>query len=293
MNNQLTKEEIINLIDSLANAGIQEIRYTGGEPLLCPFLDELIEYTTKRGLTTSIGTNGVLATKKIVNKLKKAGLKKCVVSVDGTEEKHNKIRGEGTYAKTMRGIKNLLDAGIDVRINSVIMKNNMKDVIEFSKQMNKEKRKLFIRRFIESGRGENLRDNSLSYEDYEYVRQELKEELNDKYIDGHYLHNNSGGFHSRIKIPFEVTGCRAGQRSFAIMPNGNIYPCGFLAAQGYEKVGNIREINNWREFWNNLQVNNKLVNIRKKMNDYISEMDKGKATCLAYVYQVIKKEDGD
>ena len=39
-----------------------------------------------------------------------------------------------------------------------------------------------IRRFIESGRGSLLTDNTLSKQDYDYVRNQLKDELKGKYI---------------------------------------------------------------------------------------------------------------
>lgn len=57
------------------------------------------------------------------------------------------------------------------------MKSNMIDVIKLAKQLNKNQIHLMIRRFIESGRGSLLTDNTLSKQDYDYVRNQLKEEL--------------------------------------------------------------------------------------------------------------------
>ena len=47
-----------------------------------------------------------------------------------------------------------------------------------------------IRRFIESGRGSLLENNTLTHEDYNFVKNSLKNELKDKYIIGHYLNEN-------------------------------------------------------------------------------------------------------
>ena len=57
------------------------------------------------------------------------------------------------------------------------MKSNMNDVIKLAKELNEKKIRLFIRRFIESGRGERLKDNMLTKADYNYVKEQLKNEI--------------------------------------------------------------------------------------------------------------------
>lgn len=151
MENQLNDKDFKKLIQDLSNAGIQEIRFTGGEPLKFNKIYDLIELANNNGLCTSLGTNGTLITKEVANRLKKVGLKKAVVSIDGTEERHDSIRGNGNYKKAMNALYNLINAEIDVRVNAVIMKSNMNDVINLAKELNDKKIRLFIRRFIESG----------------------------------------------------------------------------------------------------------------------------------------------
>lgn len=245
MINQLNYSELEKLIKDLADAGIQEIRFTGGEPLLYKKIYELIDLSSRLGIYTSLGTNGTLLFKDVVEKLKDAGLNKVVISIDGTKDIHDLIRGEGTYDKAMSGLKYIQEIGIKTRINSVIMRSNMNEVIELAKELHKMKINLFIRRFIESGRGTELQNNMLSKEDYDYVRTQLHYELSSgPYVNGHYLRNDEGII-PRIKLPFEIKGCKAGQRALAIMPDGDVHLCGFLAAQGFKAVGNIREIYNW------------------------------------------------
>ena len=143
----------------------------------------------------------------------------------------------------------LKENGIKVRINTVIMKSNMLDVISFAKKIHELEIPMFIRRFIESGRGEKLDNNMWTAKDYKVVRENLQNEINEKeYVNGHYLRNDEG-VHSRIELPFEIKGCKAGQRALAIMPDGEIHLCGFLAAQGFPSVGNVRDINDWRKLW--------------------------------------------
>lgn len=288
--NQLTSEEIFNLIIEFSKAGMQEIRFTGGEPLVHKRIYDFIALAHQLGLYTSIGTNGVLITEEAAKKLKEVGLDKAIVSIDGTEKAHNAIRGEGNYKKTIDGIKNLEKNSIKVRINAVIMKSNMEDVIELARQLNKNQIHLMIRRFIESGRGRLLVDNTLSKKDYEYVKYQLQNELRGNYIIGHYL-NEDEQITYRMKLPFAFTkGCKAGQRALIILPNGDISLCGFLAAQGFSPINNIREIKDWLEFWNNMHSRDYLRELRKNLDRYNSIPGVQNTNCLAYVQRMITLE---
>lgn len=291
--NQLTTEELFCLIKKLSQAGIQEIRFTGGEPLIHKDIYKMIELATRLGIYTSIGTNGVLIDEEVAKKLKDAGLKKAVVSLDGTREKHDEIRGKGNYNKTMLSIKYMQNQGIKIKVNSVIMRTNMEDVIILAKELNKMKIDLLIRRFIESGRGENLINNLLSKQDYDYVKERLKDELNGApYIRGHYIRLNDESSNTRIELPFKIKkGCKAGQRAIVITPNGDINFCGFLAAQSFPTVGNVRNINNWNKFWNNLQKQNKLKILEKNLDRYNKLPNVQPTNCLAYVQRMLNIEN--
>ncbi len=287
MLNQLNLEELKKLVQDLIDAGIQEIRFTGGEPLMFDGIYDLIKLADDNGVCTSIGTNATLVTGKIAIKLKEAGLKKVVVSIDGTKEMHDSIRGIGSYEKAIKGLYYLKNVGLNVRVNTVIMKSNMEDVIKLAKEMDKNKITLFIRRFIESGRGKKLKNNMLTAEDYDYVREQLQDIIQKgSYVNGHYLRNDEG-VHSRIKLPFTIRGCKAGQRAIAIMPDGDIQLCGFLSAQEFPAIENIRNISNWREFWNELQKMDGLKFLRDNLDEYNKQPNIQETYCLAYIQKYL------
>lgn len=286
--NELSQEEFKKLVLELADKGVQDIRFTGGEPLLYSGIYELIKIASDNGIYTSIGTNGTLITKEVAKKLKECGLNKAVVSIDGTEDTHDYIRGKGNYDKAMLGLENLREQGIRVRVNSVIMKSNIDEVISLAKELNKRKIHIFLRRFIEAGRGENLVDNMLSKSDYEYVKEQLKEELKGNYVIGHYLHDNSE-IVPRIELPFKMEGCKAGQRAIAIMADGDIQLCGFLYSQGVKPVDNIRNIKDWNKFWKDLQSHDKLCHLRCKLDEYNSIPEIQETYCLAYIQRLMNK----
>lgn len=288
LNNELTQQEFKKLILDFASHGVQDIRFTGGEPLLYSGIYELIELASNNGMYTSIGTNATIITKKVAKKLKESGLKKAIVSIDGSKKTHDFIRGTGNYDKSMSGLENLKEVGIEVRINSVIMKSNINEVIALAKESDKKGNHIFIRRFIESGRGENLEGNMLSKSDYNYVKEQLKEEIKGKNVIGHYLIDSSS-IVPRIELPFKMEGCKAGQRAIAIMANGDIQLCGFLYSQGVSPVNNIRNINKWYDFWNELQKHDKLCHLRCKLDEYNKIPDIQETYCLAYIQRLINK----
>ncbi|CDA23410.1 radical SAM domain-containing protein [Mycoplasma sp. CAG:611] len=285
---ELTKEDLLKLIKNFSSHGVQEIRFTGGEPLLFNGIYDLIRFATEEGICTSLGTNGTLVTKEVAKKLKESGLKKVVVSIDGNKKTHDKIRGKKNYQKAMHGLKYLQKNGINVRVNSVIMKSNMEDVIKLAKKMSRKKITIFIRRFISSGRGKHLENNMLNKKDYDYVRNKLQKELTKKtYVNGHYLRNDEG-VNSRIKLPFEIRGCKAGQRAITILPNGDVNLCGFLAAQDFPKVGNIKEIDDFLNFWILINKNDHLLNLRNNLDKYNKLLNVQETYCLAYIANYLK-----
>lgn len=285
---ELTKDELLKLIKKLSSLGVQEIRFTGGEPLLFNGIYDLIKFATEEGICTSLGTNGTLITKEVAKELKESGLKKVVVSIDGNKKTHDKIRGKKNYQKAMHGLKYLQKNGINVRVNSVIMKSNMDDVIKLAKKMSRKKITIFIRRFISSGRGKELENNMLNKKDYDYVRNKLQKELTKKtYVNGHYLRNDEG-VNSRIKLPFEIRGCKAGQRAITILPNGDINLCGFLAAQDFPKVGNIKELDDFLDFWILINKNDHLLNLRNNLDKYNKLLNVQETYCLAYIANYLK-----
>ena len=82
--------------------------YAFTEPLVYPHLLESLQYATDNKLHTSITTNALVLESKAED-LVKAGLKQINVSLDGTQDIHNYIRGnEKSFQKAVAGIKKIL-----------------------------------------------------------------------------------------------------------------------------------------------------------------------------------------
>lgn len=75
-----------------------------------------------------------------------------------------------------------------------------------------------------------------------------------------------------------------------ILPNGDISLCGFLAAQGFNPIGNIRNVKNWIDFWNDMHSKDYLKELRANLNRYNSIENVQETNCLAYVQRMLTLE---
>ena len=120
---ELTTAEGKKLIDEIARAGFKVMIFSGGEPLLRPDIYELVGYAASKGLRPVFGTNGMMITKEVAQKLKDAGAQAMGISLDSLDEaKHNKFRGlPDAYSKTIQGMKNCREVGLPFQIHTTVM----------------------------------------------------------------------------------------------------------------------------------------------------------------------------
>ncbi|HUW62281.1 MAG TPA: 12,18-didecarboxysiroheme deacetylase [Candidatus Bathyarchaeia archaeon] len=126
---EMTTDDGMRLIDSLAEFGAPVILFSGGEPLLRPDLSELIRHATSSGLRAVISTNGTLISPGKARELKDLDLSYVGVSLDGTEPVNDKFRGiPGAYARAMAGIRACRQAGLKVGLRFTINRRNVGEI---------------------------------------------------------------------------------------------------------------------------------------------------------------------
>jgi uncharacterized protein len=105
----LSPEIIIQLIKEASNLSFRKVIFTGGEPLLFPdleiLLDELhlLRYRRKLpALVLRTNLSGSLNVS-LVGKINSV-FDRIIVSIDGSQETHDRQRGKGAYLKTMNNL---------------------------------------------------------------------------------------------------------------------------------------------------------------------------------------------
>src|SRR5271169_6281052 len=92
---ELSTEEGKRLIDEIARMQVPVFVLTGGDPIKRPDLFELIVHARKAGVRVSLTPSATrLLTRDVIQRLKKAGLARLAISLDGSYRKvHDAFRG--------------------------------------------------------------------------------------------------------------------------------------------------------------------------------------------------------
>ncbi len=189
------------------------VSISGGEPLLVPWLPELLTYIAGLGLRVSLLSNGMLWTDKRVVAL--GPLVSLVnVSLDGASaEAHDAIRGPGAFRQALRGIQRLGAAGVEVGINVCLMRSNLRDieanllglVRSFPFQVSVQ-----FGKFVDEGRGLGLRSEAPTADEMS----ELLPLLAEQFLSAGWSPTS----------PSKRATCGFGA-SYSVYANGDVSPC--------------------------------------------------------------------
>jgi radical SAM protein with 4Fe4S-binding SPASM domain len=239
---ELTFEELKEIINQLSDLGAIYVVFTGGEPLLNNNLTHLVQYAVSKGLRVSIDTNGTLLSSEKAVALKNAGVSAIQVSIDGDRTVHDSIRGKGAFEKAVNGIRNSIQREIYTTINFTISRLNQNDlpsVIKLSKELGAKK--LTMERFTPTGRGKGIMEMALDPKEF---KNSLKTLSNAKGIitnstDPLTVFTKEGLLQSYSDDELRERvcgGCTAGIAAITISYDGEVYPCPKLEIP----CGNIR-----------------------------------------------------
>ena len=137
--NELEKEEWFKIIENAAKNGIKHITFTGGEVLTYKYWYEVLSFAKKSNITVTVLTNGVLWSKKDIEKCKNI-IDEVQISLDGVDEESNSIiRGKGNFKKTLETVKQFVKAGIKTSISTTPTMDNFfyieKKYVNFAKSL--------------------------------------------------------------------------------------------------------------------------------------------------------------
>lgn len=230
-------------LEQLAKMGTYCVQYSGGDPLLYPYLDKAVECSHKWGLFTRLSTSGSTLTFAYAKRLKKAGLDCCHLSLNGsTQEIHNKTR-DG-FLETIEALHIVSEVEIPCTINWVANHENIPDlihVIELAQSMHVKSIDILANK--KSHKMELL--FPYNHDDLVQLKQ-LCEEY-PEYLNVESCFNELRLLLYGTKIPIVEKGCKAGRFHMAINARGEFLPCPHLETLG-ERMGDIAA------YWNNSSV---------------------------------------
>jgi len=125
----LTFEEAARLVGVFAAGGIRRVRFTGGEPLVRKDFVRLVELVHRRsGVDELVMTSNATRLGELARPLRDAGLSGVNVSLDTLDaERFRSLTRGGDLPRVMAGAHAALDAGIEVKINTVVVRGENED----------------------------------------------------------------------------------------------------------------------------------------------------------------------
>ncbi|MBR3318812.1 MAG: radical SAM protein [Atopobiaceae bacterium] len=109
-----------------------QVNLTGGEPLMHHAFWDLAERIVCAGLRLGVLTNGTMINEEYARRLAMLRPVFVQVSLDGVRDTHNRIRGEGSFERALRGIDYLKAENVHVLVSFTAQKQNYRDFRELS-----------------------------------------------------------------------------------------------------------------------------------------------------------------
>lgn len=229
---------IIDLVNRKRPQNI-DVCYIGGEPLINVKAIEKIALELN-GLNSRISsvvvTNGTLLNEQLVKKLKKLGISKYQVTIDGPAEIHDKLRpfdnGRGSFSEIIRNISQVDDL-CEISLNINLSKGNAHSVKELLSVLEKEKLKvkLMFSVVFEEQRNCLGHGMALDKQNIEWLRSH-KDAIANGYSFAPFYRNTYG----------PCTLYR--ENYFVIAPDGTLYKCSAGVGNKKYKIGHISDSQN-------------------------------------------------
>ncbi len=243
--NELTTPEMKAIVDDLHDLQVFYINVGGGEPMLRPDFFEVVEYCVSRGVGVKFSTNGGLINAEKAKRLAALDYVDVQISLDGIDEGTNdKVRGDGSYAKAIRAMDHLRDAGFGpFKISVVMTRDNVEQLDEFEALADAYGAELRLTRFRPSGRGAD------TWHDL-HPTQEQQVRLYHWLLERPHVLTGDSFFHlSALGEPLPgLNLCGAGRVVCLIDPVGDVYACPFVLHDEF-KAGSVRDPGGFGTVW--------------------------------------------
>lgn len=234
-------ETVMKITNKIIENNTMEISITGGEIFTVPRIDEILQRFMDNNIFINIYTNGMLLDKYIEFLKERKDLFKIYISVDGSRQGHESIRGEDTYNKLLHNISLAIKNGCNIQTSTVINALNYKGIPEMIVDLKNIGVKLMQFSFtvIEGNAAKNNEVLEMTQEMYDYMTKSMVEMMN-KLGEGIRIYYNPyrSKEDTRKNTNTGTWECTAGETRFTIIENGDVLACPFFPEF---PLGNIKE----------------------------------------------------
>lgn len=245
---ELTTDEWKKVIDICRKERIPQLTFTGGEPTKRSDLVELIDYS--KWFVTRLNTNGVLLTEELCSQLYDASLDSVQVTFySSNPEEHNKLVGANNFEQTVQGIKNALNAGIALSINTPLcsLNKNYKETLKFLNELGIKYVSCSGLIITGNATKEASVETQLSQEELYQILKEACEYAKENLMEISFTSPGWLSDKKLIELGLAIPSCGACLSNMAIAPDGEVVPCQSWLDND-AGLGNILDIE-WKNIW--------------------------------------------
>lgn len=243
---ELTLAEALELCDQFPSLLVQEVDFTGGEPLLRTDWPEIAARLHELQIPARMVTNGLLL-KESAPLLKDVGLATVGVSLDGLEKTHDFIRRrQGLFRQVVDGIEAALAAGVPTAVITAVNTLNVNELPKLHALLQSlNVRHWQVQPTFALGRVLEGNELTLSEESFLQLGQFIKRQTVPCGAARFNMMPADGvGYFTELDTRTQVwRGCGAGMASCGITSNGKVKGC--LSHPDHLIAGDLRERDLW------------------------------------------------
>ena len=270
---EMTLEDLAQILKQFRDGGGAWVRLTGGEPTLRSDFFELLDILQSLEIVCALNTNADYD-QAFLLRLIERGVQDFRVSLDGTEKTNDAIRWKGSFRRVWATLYSLSvynrksDSPVDVTINTVLMRSNQQDVRALIELASTLGHKISFGLLRVAGRARA--SEMLSPAELARVVRTAEEACRDFQLPPGAVRMNyislSGELPSAGYRPFPLDGsrCPFGITGFALSVEGRIVPCGYFVTMTDEGlVGEQIRSTDLLRVWHTSEVLRKVRNIKR------------------------------
>ncbi|MBI5538177.1 MAG: radical SAM protein [Deltaproteobacteria bacterium] len=231
---ELDGREALEVASQIIDIGCAAVSMTGGEPLLHPEWEAVAANLTRNGVAVSVLSNGWAIDRAMAHRLREAGVSEVVLSFDGLEALHDRVRNQpGAYRRALAALHGLRDAGVSVAVTTTLFRQTLDElpaIQELCQSLGIERWHLLLGKRPFDGIRGTMRCEFLRPADLRLLASRLRGlvcESGPQIILG----DNVGS---------DRRSCEAGLSLFALDAEGNVKGCSAMPSRSSLLEGNVR-----------------------------------------------------